>query len=314
MPHEPLPGEPSRQGSEKARPADLTLARLAAAQHGRVATWQLQGFVSEDEIHRRVAAGRLHREHRGVYAVGHPGCPPDARRIAAVLAYGPHAVLSFRTLCHHLDLFTGDGPRTIDVTVSDRGRSGHPGTRLHRPRILSAAEVTVVRGIPCTTVERLLVDMAAAATPTELATLAHRAQVRGLVNDERLSVQLGRRAKGIPLLRELIEPSGPDLREEFEKRFHRFVRRGPWPAYTPNVLLETPFGPLRLDAYWKEFGFGLELDSWAHHQDRDAFERDRQRVLAADAIGVDVKRVTWRMVVGSPGPLGALLDRRLLTR
>ncbi|MBA2349846.1 MAG: hypothetical protein H0V81_16330 [Solirubrobacterales bacterium] len=276
-----------------------------------MATWQLRGYVSEDELRRRVASGALHREHRGVYAVGHPGCPPDAKRMAAVLACAPHAVLSFRALCHHLDLLRGEGPRLVDVTVSGRGRAGHPGIRLHRPHRLTRGEVTVVRGIPCTTVERLLVDMAATATPTELATLVHRAQVRNLLDTGHLAVQLDRRAKGIPQLRELIEPSGPDPREEFEKRFHRFVRAGPWPAYAPNVKLETPHGPLLLDAYWSEFGFGVELDSWAHHQDRDAFERDRQRVFAADAIGIDVKRVTWRMLVAS-SMLASLLDRRLL--
>ena len=234
--------------------------------------------------------------------------------MAAVLACGPRAVLSFRSLCHHHDLFRGEGPSRVDVTVSGRGRAGHPGIRLHRPQLLTRGETTIVRGVPCTTVERLLVDMAGVATPTELATLVHRAQVRGLLDAGRLAMQLGRRAPGVPRLRELIEPSGPDLREEFERRFHRFVRRGPWPAYAPNVLFATPFGPLRLDAYWEAFGFGLELDSWTHHQGREAFEQDRQRVLAADAIGIDVKRVTWRMLVGTPVLLTNLLDRRLLAR
>lgn len=255
----------------------------------------------------------LHREYRGVYAVGHPGCPPDARRISAVLACGPRALLSHRALAHHLKLLNGDGPQVIDVTIAGRSHAGRPGIRLHQPQLITRGEITVVRDVPCTTVERLLVDMAGVATPSELATLVHRAQVRGLLDAGRLAVQLARRAKGVPQLRELIEPTGPDLREEFERRFHRFVQRGPWPAYAPNVKLETPFGPLRLDAYWREFGFGLELDSWSHHQDRDSFERDRQRVLAADAIGIDVKRVTWRMLVAS-SLLASLLDRRLLPR
>lgn len=312
MAPDPLVGELSRHADTKARPADLHLATLAATQHGRVATWQLQGLVSADELRRRVASGVLHREHRGVYAVGHPGCPPDARRLAAVLACGPRAALSHRSLCHHLDLLHGEGPRLVDVTVGGRGLAGRPGIRLHRPHALTRGEITIVRDVPSTTVERLLVDMAAVASPSELATLVHRSQVRGLLDRGRLAVQLARRAEGIPRLRELIEPTGPDLRLELEKRFHRFVRRGPWPTYEPNVLLRTPFGPLRLDAYWEEFGFGLELDSWTHHQDRAAFEQDRERVLAADAIGIDVKRVTWRMLVGKPEVLRSLLDRRLL--
>lgn len=199
--------------------------------------------------------------------------------MSAVLAGGQRALLSHRALAHHLALLSGDGPRVIDVTVAGRSHATRPGIRFHQPQHITRGEITVVRDVPCTTVERLLVDMAAVATATELATLVHRAQIRSLLDTGRLAVQLARRAKGVPQLRELIEPSGPDLRAQFEKRFHRFVRRGRWPGYEPNVRLETPFGPLRLDAYWREFGFGLELDSWAHHQNRDAFERDRQRVL-----------------------------------
>jgi len=42
----------------------------------------------------RAAAGRLHRVHRGVYAVGHRMMRPEGHRLAAVLACGPGAVLS----------------------------------------------------------------------------------------------------------------------------------------------------------------------------------------------------------------------------
>ncbi len=307
-----LPVHISGQGDGKYGPADLTLAELAAAQHGRVAVWQLRGVISDDELRRRTASGALHREHHGVYAVGHAGCPPDARRMSAVLSCGPRAVLSHRSLCHHLDLFGGDGPQRVDVTVAGRSAAGRPGIRLHQPQLITRGEVTVVRDVPCTTTERLLVDMAAVAAPSELSTLVHRAQVRGLLDQGRLAAQLARRAKGVPHLRELIEPTGPDVREEFERRFHRFVRRGPWPEYLPNALLTTPFGALRLDAYWPDHGFGLELDSWTHHGDRASFERDRRRVLAADAVGIDVKRVTWRMLVESSAALRGLLDRRLL--
>ncbi|MEA2191579.1 MAG: hypothetical protein QOI73_1700 [Solirubrobacteraceae bacterium] len=45
-------------------------------------------------VARRVREGRLHRLHRGVYAVGHPGLTLRGRFRAAVLACGDAAVLS----------------------------------------------------------------------------------------------------------------------------------------------------------------------------------------------------------------------------
>lgn len=233
--------------------------------------------------------------------------------MAAVLAGGARGLLSHRALAHHLDLFDGPGPRVVDVTVAGRSRAGVDGVRLHLPRTIMRGEVTEVRHMPCTTTERLLADMAApgAATDAELATLVHRATVRRMLSPHRLERQLARPADGIGRLRGLIEPSGPDLRSKLESRFWAFMRQGGWRGYQANARLETPFGPLLLDAYWPELAFGIELDSWKHHGDRAAFEADRQRDIAADLIGVDVKRVTWRMLTGTPGVVEALLDHRV---
>ena len=77
-----------------ADPLDARIAALAAGQHGVVSTAQLLGLgLSRAAIHRRLAAGRLHRLHRGVFAVGHPSVSPRGRLLAAVLACGPRAVL-----------------------------------------------------------------------------------------------------------------------------------------------------------------------------------------------------------------------------
>src|SRR3954452_5514104 len=47
--------------------------------------------------HTEVAAGRLHRLHRGVYAVGHTGVGLHGRWIAALFACGKGALLSHRS-------------------------------------------------------------------------------------------------------------------------------------------------------------------------------------------------------------------------
>jgi len=119
-----------------------------------------------------------------------------------------------------------------------------------------------VRGVPCTTAARSLADFAAEATDTELATAVHVATTRTLCTAGQLEVQFRRRIAGIGRLRRLVEPVGPDLRGALEEAFAAFVRRGGWPPYEANVLLQTPLGPLRGDAVWRRYGFGVELDSW----------------------------------------------------
>ncbi|CAA9482706.1 MAG: hypothetical protein AVDCRST_MAG30-898 [uncultured Solirubrobacteraceae bacterium] len=53
--------------------------------------------LTRSAIAHRLATGRLHRIHRGVYAVGQPTLAPLGRLLAAVMAAGPGSVLSHVT-------------------------------------------------------------------------------------------------------------------------------------------------------------------------------------------------------------------------
>ncbi|MFL5851480.1 MAG: type IV toxin-antitoxin system AbiEi family antitoxin domain-containing protein, partial [Solirubrobacteraceae bacterium] len=77
---------------------DASLAALAARQHGVVAREQLSRLaLGRGAVDHRLATGRLHVVHRGVFAVGHPVVSRHGRWIAAVLAAGHGAVLSHRS-------------------------------------------------------------------------------------------------------------------------------------------------------------------------------------------------------------------------
>ena len=55
------------------RVGDEAISALAACQHGVVSRRQLRALGFDDNaVAYRVRAARLHRLHRGVYAVGHP--------------------------------------------------------------------------------------------------------------------------------------------------------------------------------------------------------------------------------------------------
>ncbi len=76
-------------GEEPAN-TDRVIAKIAARQHGVVSAAQLRARRDrpDRDITRRVQAGRLHRLHRGVYAVGHTRLSFEGRCMAAVLALG----------------------------------------------------------------------------------------------------------------------------------------------------------------------------------------------------------------------------------
>src|SRR5215213_1579293 len=143
-------------------PVDVAIGELARKQHGLVTLGQLQSAgLSPSGVRKRVARGRLHRLHRGVYAVGHSILSGPGRVLAAVLAYGPGAVASHRTAAGLLGLIA-DGRATIDVSLPRAARS-RPGVAAHATAILLADDLTRRHGIPCTDVARTLLDLADAA-------------------------------------------------------------------------------------------------------------------------------------------------------
>ncbi|MGE5407714.1 MAG: type IV toxin-antitoxin system AbiEi family antitoxin domain-containing protein, partial [Syntrophothermus sp.] len=109
------------------------MADLAAGQHGIVTVAQLRrAGLDKSAISRRVRSGRLHRVHRGVYAVGHRPLSWKEFWMAAVLACGEAAVLSHRSAAALWGFLRPvDGP--VDVSVPSRnGRAKRAGIRIHR--------------------------------------------------------------------------------------------------------------------------------------------------------------------------------------
>ena len=175
-------------------PLWLAVSELSGRQWGVVSTVQLRALgVGRSAITRRVQAGHLHRLHPAVYAVGHRALRVEGRRLAAVLACGPGAVLSHRTAGAHRGLLRTDQTR-IDVTAP-RGRHGAPGIRLHRSRSLDAQDTTTHQGIPITTVSRTLLDLAAIARDGELERALAQAE-RLRLYDPRAITDLLARANG----------------------------------------------------------------------------------------------------------------------
>ena len=135
---------------------------VATAQHCVLGLDQFRKHgLSARAVQLRAKRSRLHRIHHGVYSlVPRELLSRYGHWMAAVLACGPGAVLSHRTAAA-LHALRGTDRANIDVTVSTRSARRRDGIDLHRCTTLSPADVTVVNGIPCTSVARALLDLAA---------------------------------------------------------------------------------------------------------------------------------------------------------
>src|SRR6201996_6126061 len=123
---------------EELSTGDGRIARIAGRQHGVVTADQLaEAGIDKSGVTRRVQAGRLHRLHRGVYAVGHRSLSWRGRWLAAVLAAGDGAVLSHVSavaLWQFLRPIPGPVHVLLDAEVRRKPR---PGLQIHRSRTLT---------------------------------------------------------------------------------------------------------------------------------------------------------------------------------
>jgi len=163
---------------------DAAVARIAARQHGVVSGRQLEraGFT-RTAIRHRVAAGRLFRLHRGVYAVGHDGLSDRGRWKAATLACGEGAVLSHTSAAALWGMLDSSESVPHVTGPTHSGRPRRTGITLHRIADLERSETTKRDNIPVTQPQRTLADLKSLVRPGLLRLAIRQAEIRNLPVD-----------------------------------------------------------------------------------------------------------------------------------
>jgi very-short-patch-repair endonuclease len=293
------------------------IAELASEQRGNISYAQLLAAgLTPNQVRTLQADGTLHRVHHGVYLVGHTAAVPLAAETGAILAFGGHAVLSHLTALRLHRLIPDHTGGPIDVTVAASG-SAHrrQGIRVHRSRTLNRGQVRTVAGLPVTVPERALLDSAA--------TLARRQLERAL--DEALARRLTSMTKLANLI--VIQPGHPGLgklaamvdgrrfptvtESEAEERFLELMRAAGLPMPQTQVGM---YG-FRVDVYWPEARFAVEIDGlqW-HNRTKKSFERDRRKQQVLQDHEIEVARTTWEQITEEGTQLVAHVSRRLALR
>jgi len=253
--------------------------------------------------------------HKGVYAVGHRALTQEGRWAAAALFCGPDAVLSHRSAAALWGI-RDQSSGAIDVTVPAKSRS-HGTVRRHFA-LLPDDEWTIHDDIPTTTVPRTIFDLAVVLRRDAVERALRESERLRLYDALSLPALLSRYPghRGNTVLRECLArlrdmPPGVS-REELEARFLAFLDAGDLPRPHLNAWLTIGSRRYQVDCLWPERRVIVELDGYASHGTRRAFESDRERDRKLAIAGYRCVRVTWWQLHEDPASVAA--DLRELLR
>lgn len=248
--------------------------------------------LSQQAVSKRVASGRLHRVHRGVFSVGHRLLSTQGRRLAAVLACGSGAHLSHRAAGSEWGIVRWSGKAEVLVPAP---RAGPPGV-IVRSSLLLPDEVKVEDGIPLTSPIRTLFDLASVLPPDRLLNAINEVDERQLWGPVSIGAMLERHRgeRGAGRLRAVLGGVGYGIpRRELEEAFARFVSQRGLPRPHLNEPLRIGDDYFVADALWRERRLVVELHSARHHGTGPKISRDAGRDRRLLLAGWTVVHVTW---------------------
>jgi very-short-patch-repair endonuclease len=270
------------------------LQRLADRQRGLVTYEQLRAIgLSDAAIARRLALGRLHRVHRGVYAVGRRELSRDGTFLAAVLSVGDDAVLSHFAAAALWECWTR---RTtpVDVTVARKLRP-RPGIRPHSVAELPASAWTIHRGIRVTTPARMIRDLAATMySERAFRRVVHEALARKIVDLSSLRAEIDRAGpgcRGIRRLRAELADGAKPTRSGLEDDVVELLRRHDLPRFETNVHVPGTPAWVEVDVLFPAHKVVIEVDGERWHSTPFRRDLDAHKQSLVEAAGHLVLRL-----------------------
>jgi hypothetical protein len=273
---------------------DLRVSQIAERHHGVFAAEHLRALAVPDHVRRhRLATGRWEPVHERVYRI--VGTPLEwrGRVLAACWAGGTRAVASHRTGAELRGL-PGGSIDPIEITCPRWRRARHDGLVVHESLAFPDDEIDTVDGIPTTTVNRTLFDLASIVKSSVLDIAIENALRRGLTTVrelERTLVELGRRGRpGTQQFRQAVElhqPVRAFTESDAEHRLLRIIERHGFPTPVVQHEIRDTDGRLvaRVDFAYPDLKIAIEYDSYVHHLGRDALVRDGMRRNKIVALG-----------------------------
>ena len=265
--------------------------------------------LDSSAVAKRVDRGVLFAVVPTVYSIVPPPWPWLSRVWAAVLWGGEEGRLSHWTAAQLGALVRPRPGRRIDVTLPTRRRSG-PFLDAHWTRQDDPRSVVVIDGFRATTWARTALDLAQKEAVRTVEIVLNNAVVTNVFDLEVLHATIDRavghkgRKRTLTALDRLTRASSL-TDSQLEEAFLAICDG----IGFPRPVTQRGIGNgMRLDFHWPGLGLTVEIDSWRHHRDPDAFHRDREKDLALREQGLEPPlRLTDWMVEHQPQRIARLL-------
>ncbi|MEX1006307.1 MAG: hypothetical protein WD271_00500 [Acidimicrobiia bacterium] len=273
---------------------DAAIARTSEAHHGIFGHHHLEELgVSFGERKHRLRTGRWESLYDLVYRIA--GAPVSWRGdlLAACWAGGTRAVASHRSAAALWEL-PGRRREIAEITCPRWRRARHDGVEVHETTALSSRDVSTVDGIPVTTVERTIFDLAGVCSRFTVDLAIDSALRRDLTDFDKLCAMLrrvGKRGrKGTKVLRELLAERDAQYlptESEREQMLLRVLRAHGLPEPERQYSIHNDSGHFlaRPDLVYRDLKIAMEYDSYQYHVGNQAHVRDNRRRNAIVGIG-----------------------------
>lgn len=296
-------------------PVDIRIASAIRDGDGIATRSALRALgVTHRSITLRLEAATLDEVQPGIFAFPQDGLLPETARRAAVLSCGEGAALSHLALGAHLGLLGFDRSDVgMHVTVPRRRNPRRDTITVHRMDLLPD-ELTTIDGVHCTTVARLVYDLArAGASRRRIERVVDEAAFHGMWRRWELERILERAVdhRGAVTLRRVLRehvPGTTRTANEFEEAFLLLCDTQGWPRPICQQPDRLPDGTrIFHDFLWRRLRLIVETDGGAGHRSRRQRRRDQWRDTAMRARGFTVVRLRWVDVFHRPSQTVALL-------
>jgi hypothetical protein len=281
--------------------------RFASRQHGVFSGAQARSAgYDKHGVARKLASGEWIQLDFRVFALASAAATWE-RQLWVALLSRPDAVIGGRAAAH-LHGFRGFSRAKPVIVVPGSSNARSQIAKVVRAEHFSELELVHIRGFPVTSVAETVMTLAGEVPAGRFESLLDDLLFAGRVDLMTLTGILEReerrRRRGIVLLRNLVDERGEEAPSKGASYLERMLERLLSGAGLPPRSREHPFlirgGPSRVDVYVEAWRLVIEADGRNWHARVEAFETDRHRDNQLALQGIQVIRLTYRMIKEDP--------------